>query len=64
MPIYTFKCPSCNHIEEYTMKMNEKAPLCTKCTEGPSMSRVWKDTGKPQFKGTGFYETDYKFKKN
>jgi predicted nucleic acid-binding Zn ribbon protein len=26
------------------------------------MKRVFKSTGKPQFKGSGFYETDYKDK--
>ena len=24
------------------------------------MERIFGDTGKPQFKGSGFYETDYK----
>tara|TARA_Y100001963_G_C6630106_1_gene375898 strand:+ start:182 stop:430 length:249 start_codon:yes stop_codon:yes gene_type:complete len=27
------------------------------------MTRVFGDTGKPLFKGSGFYETDYKSKK-
>jgi predicted nucleic acid-binding Zn ribbon protein len=27
------------------------------------MKRVFTDVGKPQFKGSGFYETDYKRKK-
>ena len=27
------------------------------------MKRVFGDTGKPQFKGSGFYETDYKKEK-
>ena len=26
------------------------------------MERVWKKIGKPQFRGEGFYETDYKEK--
>ena len=26
------------------------------------MERVWKKTARPQFKGEGFYETDYKEK--
>ena len=35
--------------------------MCQECGRG--MKRVFKSTGKPQFKGNGFYETDYKRKK-
>ena len=38
--------------------MNDDAPTC----DGVKMTRVFGDTGKPQFKGSGFYETDYKKK--
>ena len=43
-------------------------PICEKCAETScsktliEMKRVFKSTGKPQFKGSGFYETDYKKK--
>ena len=33
---------------------------CSKC--GCGMKRLVGKTGKPQFKGSGFYETDYKKK--
>ena len=38
--------------------MNDKPPTC----DGVKMKRVFKSTSKPQFKGSGFYETDYKDK--
>ena len=48
--------------------MKAPAPICMRCADAscrthlPEMKRVWKKTGKPQFKGKGFYETDYKKK--
>ena len=66
MPMYTFKCPSCNKEEEVTQSMKAPVPICQKCINAScgvhvvEMERVWKKTGKPQFKGDGFYETDYK----
>ena len=67
MPFYTFKCPECKRIEEVIQKMNDDTPLCNKCTKMVprryvGMERVFGNTGKPKFKGDGFYETDYKKK--
>ena len=68
MPIYTFKCPSCNIEKDVTQSMKAEKPICKKCLNAScgvhvvKMKRVWKKTGKPQFKGSGFYETDYKNK--
>jgi len=56
MPFYTFKCPSCKKEKEVLQGMNDKPPIC----DGVEMKRVFKSTAKPQFKGSGFYETDYK----
>jgi len=47
--------------------MNSKPPFCGKCSHPVprkyvKMKRVIGMTGKPQFKGKGFYETDYKKK--
>ena len=70
MPIYTFKCPSCNKETDVTQSMKAPAPICERCKNAscglhiPEMERVWKLNSKPQFKGEGFYETDYKEKKN
>ena len=68
MPLYTFKCPSCSREEEVNQSMKAASPVCQRCINAscgvhlPEMKRVWKNTGKPQFKGEGFYETDYKKK--
>ena len=48
--------------------MKASVPVCERCVNAScglhivEMERVWKKTGKPQFKGDGFYETDYKKK--
>ena len=65
MPFYTFKCPSCKKEEEILQSMNSKLPLCKSCdleNHIVEMKRVFKNISKPQFKGKGFYETDYKTK--
>ena len=67
MPFYTFKCPKCEDVKEVLQGMNNDPPLCNKCTKMVprnfvEMKRVFAGTGKPQFKGDGFYETDYKKK--
>ena len=68
MPFYTFKCPSCNKVEEINQSMRSAIPVCQRCVNAscgihiPEMERVWKKTARPQFKGEGFYETDYKEK--
>ena len=68
MPFYTFKCPSCRVEVTIQQSMTAEVPECKKCDEAsvgihvPIMERVWKSTGKPKFKGNGFYETDYKNK--
>ena len=58
MPFYSYKCPSCKKEKEVLQGMNDKPPIC----DGVKMKRVFKSTAKPQFKGSGFYETDYKKK--
>ena len=68
MPLYTFKCPSCNRVEDITQSMKAATPVCRRCVNAScgvhivDMKRVWKKTARPQFKGEGFYETDYKEK--
>ena len=68
MPFYTFKCPSCQRVEEIQQSMKAQAPVCQRCVNAscgihiPEMERVYGHTAKPQFKGEGFYETDYKKK--
>ena len=68
MPFYTFKCPLCDDEKEVLQSMNAAKPICEGCAKAScsktlvEMERVFGDTGKPQFKGSGFYETDYKDK--
>ena len=69
MPLYTYKCPSCCQTREILQTIKEPSPVCKRCVEAscgihiPEMERVFRNTGKPQFKGGGFYETDYKKRK-
>ena len=65
MPFYTFKCPKCKDVKEVLQGMNDEAPTCQECStilprRYVKMKRVYRATGKPKFKGNGFYETDYR----
>jgi putative FmdB family regulatory protein len=70
MPIYTYKCNTCGLKEDFMKSMEDfKVQLCPKCSYDPNiqgddekMTRIFINVGKPQFKGSGFYETDYKGK--
>ena len=68
MPFYTFKCSLCEYEKEVLQNMKAAKPVCEKCVEAScgktliEMERVFGNTGTPQFKGSGFYETDYKKK--
>ena len=70
MPFYTFKCRTCNDTQDEMRKMGDyKEPLCPRCAYNPEaqgiyerMEKVISEVGRPQFKGSGFYETDYKGK--
>jgi len=58
MPLYEYRCESCNHQFEVIQKFSD-APIavCPKCAAGP----VVKLMSSPafQFKGSGWYITDY-----
>ncbi len=66
MPTYEYKCNNCNHVEEISHKMNEnRAQICVGCFQKGKHSEMIKGVGggtAVHFKGTGFYETDYKGK--
>ena len=60
MPIYTFRCKCGFETDLLVDNADRDLRMCRECGRG--MKRVFKSTGKPQFKGNGFYETDYKNK--
>ena len=61
MPTYDYECTKCNHVFEATQKMSDKLlEKCPKCG-APVKRLIGKGSG-IIFKGTGFYETDYKRK--
>ena len=60
MPTYDYECQSCGHTFEMFQSMKDK-PLtrCPKCPKGKVKRLIGPGAG-IIFKGSGFYETDYK----
>ena len=57
MPIYEFECRKCKAHSEVLQKLNDKPPVkCSKC--GGRLERI-ASAPAIQFKGTGWYVTDY-----
>ncbi len=60
MPTYDYLCGSCGHQFEEFQSMNAKSlRKCPKCKKS-SLKRLIGSGGGIIFKGSGFYETDYK----
>ena len=63
MPLYEYECEACHHrfeqIQQYSDPIVRKCPKCGK-------KKVKKLLSSPaiQFKGSGFYKTDYATKKS
>jgi putative FmdB family regulatory protein len=59
MPLYEYKCDFCGDVFEVLQKFSD-APLTvhSKCGSGPVERLI--STSALQFKGSGFYITDYK----
>jgi putative FmdB family regulatory protein len=58
MPLYEYECEACGKRFELIQKFSDGPPeACTKCGKGP----VHRQVSSPafQFKGTGWYITDY-----
>src|SRR5215207_8431601 len=57
MPLYEYKCDACGQRFEVIQKFSESADVCRRCGKGP----VHRLLSSPaiQFKGSGFYITDY-----
>jgi putative FmdB family regulatory protein len=58
MPLYEYLCDACGQRFELIQKFSDPAPeACTKCGTGPVERQ--KSSPAIQFKGSGFYITDY-----
>ena len=61
MPTYDYQCTNCNYTFEYFQPMSaEPLKECPKC-KGLVKRKIGTGAG-PIFKGSGFYQTDYKSK--
>lgn len=59
MPNYDYRCLTCGHEYELFQSISEKpSTKCPKC--GKKVQRLIGGGSGVSFKGTGFYETDYK----
>ena len=59
MPTYDYKCLECNYsFEEFQKMTDEPLEVCPSC-EG-KVKRLIGSGAAPIFKGSGFYQTDYK----
>lgn len=59
MPTYDYKCLECNFTFEKFQKMSdEQLQNCPSCNG--KLKRLIGTGGSPIFKGSGFYQTDYK----
>ncbi len=61
MPIFDYQCPDCKHIQEFLDTQSNEVHLCVKCELPKTMSKLM-SAGNFKFKGSGFYENDYKNK--
>ncbi|MFA5059126.1 MAG: zinc ribbon domain-containing protein [Candidatus Omnitrophota bacterium] len=62
MPTYQYECSACGHALEAFQTMTEKRlTKCPKCGKNKLERLIGAGTG-IIFKGSGFYETDYKQK--
>lgn len=60
MPIYVYRCPSCGMKKEVLQSYSESAPFCGVCNI--FMTKQVTAAAGFKFKGSGFYQTDFKNK--
>ena len=61
MPTYEYKCTECGHLFELLQKFSdEPVKVCPQC--GGKVKRLIGPGAGAIFKGSGFYQTDYKNK--
>lgn len=59
MPTYDYKCLDCNYtFEEFQKMTDEPLQVCPNCKG--KLTRLIGTGSAPIFKGSGFYQTDYK----
>jgi putative FmdB family regulatory protein len=66
MPIYEYRCPCCeenfevikSRANDVASDLDQPCPKCSILSQRIPLSQ----TSSPVFKGTGFYQTDYKSK--
>ena len=60
MPTYDYKCDACEHAFELFQSMSE--PVKRKCPQcgRPKLRRLFGTGAAVVFKGSGFYQTDYR----
>lgn len=61
MPLHEYKCETCGHREEKIHYSSDPFWLCFPICCGASMTRLLSAPA-VHFKGSGFYETDYRDK--
>ena len=62
MPTYDYECQACGHaFEELQTMTDAKLKKCPKCRKNRLARLIGSGSGMI-FKGSGFYETDYKKK--
>ncbi|NWG28347.1 MAG: zinc ribbon domain-containing protein [Ignavibacteriaceae bacterium] len=63
MPTYDYKCSNCSYTFEFFQSMtSEPLTECPKCKG--TLKRIIGVGAGPLFKGSGFYQTDYKQKES
>ena len=62
MPTYNYECSACGYVfQEFQSMSEEQLTICPKC-EKKKLERIVSGGAGILFKGSGFYETDYKRK--
>jgi len=60
MPTYDYQCDGCGHrFEEFQYFSEEPLKVCPKC-QAETLRRLFGTGAAVLFKGSGFYETDYR----
>ena len=60
MPTYDYQCDACDHtFEEFQSMTEEPLKVCPKCNK-KKLRRLFGTGAAILFKGSGFYETDYR----